>query len=533
VNRIKLLPEETSRKLAAGEVITRPASAVKELIENALDAGATRITIELKDGGRSLIRVTDDGSGMERDDLRLSVHRHATSKLETTDDLHHLRTFGFRGEALASIAAVSRLRIESSTGPDTTGTYLVVEGDETREVGDVARGKGTTVIVTTLFYNLPVRRAFLKSDNHEVKLVLETVKQYGLAYPDVHFGLRGDGEELLLLPRSTTLKDRLGLFVDADLAENLVEVKIDNPTLTLSGYLMNPFHAGTGYSLQQVFVNRRPVRNRTVVRAVYDGYGGTLRGGNPTFVLMLDTAPENLDVNIHPTKQEVKFIDERFLYQFVSEAVRKTLGIKRSQEITAPELAMETSFLTEEAGVQGFWQLHGAFIFAQVHSGYCVIDQHAAHERILFEEIMKAPDRNAEQGLLFPVTVELTPEEFAVYEEVRALLASLGVQSKPFSGRTIVVETTPAGTNMTGDEIREIFAELSKLDKRERNRREELAKSVACKGAVKAGQKLTQTEMESLINRLFSCREPFFCPHGRPAILKVTLDDLAKRFGRA
>jgi DNA mismatch repair protein MutL len=532
LGRVKLLPEETSRRLAAGEVIVRPASVVKELVENSLDAGATRVTIELKDGGRNLIKITDDGCGMDRDDLRLSIHRHATSKLTTTEDLTHLRTYGFRGEALASIAAISRLRIDSNVEAGAVGTFIVAEANEIKEVGDVARTRGTTVSVNTLFYNLPVRRGFLKSDNYEVKLVLETVKQYALMNPEVYFAMHANGEEMLMLPRTTSLKDRFSLFVDTEIAENMVEVKVENPMLTISGYLMNPFSTGAAYPLQQIFINRRPVRNRVVVRAVYDGYGGTLRGGNPAFVLMIETAPENLDVNIHPTKQEVKFIDERFMFDFVAETVRKTLGIKRSEEIPTRDMILEGSFLGDEPGVQAFWQLHSSFIFAQVQSGYCIIDQHAAHERILFEEIMKGTERTPEQGLLFPMTIELTPEEYAVYEEVRDVLSAFGIQSKPFSGRTIVVEAIPAGTNMTKDEVHEIFAELSKLDKRERNRREELAKSVACKGAVKAGQKLSQPEMESLINRLFSCRDPFFCPHGRPAIIKITLDDLAKRFGR-
>jgi DNA mismatch repair protein MutL len=532
MSKVRLLPEDTSRKLAAGEVIIRPASAVKELIENSLDAGATRVVIELKSGGRDLIKITDDGTGMDRDDLRLAVHRHATSKLNEIDDLKKLRTFGFRGEALSSIATVSRLRVETATEHSTVGTFLLVEAGEVKEVGDIARAHGTTVTVNTLFFNLPVRRGFLKSDKYETRLVLDVVKQYALMFLDVHFGLRSDGEEILVVPKSATLKDRLTLFADAETAENLVEFKIENPMLTMSGCLLNPFSASRSYALQQIFINRRPVRNRAIVRAIYDGYGASLRGGNPSFLIMIETAPDKVDVNIHPTKQEVRFVDERFLYDFVSEAVRKTLGIQRSEEIPAREVMFESSFLSGGPEAQAFWQLHGSFIFAQVQSGYCIIDQHAAHERILYEEVMKRTDRSPEQGLLFPLTVELTPEEFAVYEETRESLATLGIQSKPFSGRTIVVEALPAGTSMTRDEIRDVFTDLAKLEKRSLHVREKLAEMVACKGAVKAGQRLTQTEMESLINRLFSCQNPFFCPHGRPAIIRITVDDLYKRFGR-
>jgi DNA mismatch repair protein MutL len=529
--RVKLLPEDTSRKLAAGEVIVRPASVVKELLENSLDAGARRITVELKDGGRTLIRISDDGCGMSREDLCLAIHRHSTSKLNDIEDLRHLTSYGFRGEALASIAAVSRLRVESAAADAPVGTFIQVEGSEIKEIGDTARAKGTSVSVNQLFYNLPVRRGFLKSDSYEVKLVLETVKQYALVFPDVHFALRSNGEEQLLLPPAAMLRDRLGLFLDADIAGNLVELSADNALVKLTGLLVNPFHVRESSFLQQVFINRRPVRNRVVTRAVYDAYGETLRGGNPTFVLMIETAPEQLDVNIHPTKQEVKFSDERFLFQFVSEAVRQALGLKRAADQPAPDMVFETSF---DAGseVQGFWQLHSSFIFAQVRTGYCIIDQHAAHERILYEDILKTAERSPEQGLLFPLTIELTPEEYAVYEETRTELATLGIQSKPFSGQTVVVEALPAGTNMTRDEVRDIFTELARADRQTRNRREELAKTIACKGAVKAGQQLAQSEMESLINRLFSCRNPFFCPHGRPAVIRVSLEDLERRFGR-
>jgi DNA mismatch repair protein MutL len=469
---------------------------------------------------------------MERDDLRLAVHRHATSKLTEIDDLKKLQTFGFRGEALASIAAVSRLRIETAAGTGPVGTFVLAEAGEVKEVGDIARARGTTVSVTTLFYNMPVRRGFLKSDKYETKLVLEVVKQYALMFTSVHFSLRSDGEEILLVPKSGTLKDRIGLFADNEIAENMVEFKVEHPQLVMSGFLLNPFASPAGYALQQVFINRRPVRNRTVTRAIYDGYGPALHGANPSFVVMIETAPEKVDVNIHPTKQEVRFVDERFLYDFTSEMVRKTLGIKRSEEIPAREVMFESSFLSGGPEAQAFWQLHGSFIFAQVQTGYCIIDQHAAHERILYEEVLKGQERSPEQGLLFPMTIELTPEEFAVYEETRETLATLGIQSKPFSGRTIVVETLPAGTSITRDDIRELFVDLSKLEKRSLRLREKLAEVVACKGAVKAGQRLNQTEMESLINRLFACKNPFFCPHGRPAIIRFTVDDLAKRFGR-
>jgi DNA mismatch repair protein MutL len=530
--KIKILSEETIRKIAAGEVIARPASVVKELVENSVDANSTKITIEIRQGGKDLIRVVDDGIGMDREDLRLSVSQHATSKLDSIDDLLQLKTMGFRGEALASIAAVSRLKIETNTDSKQTGNFLEVHGGITKEIKEIARARGTTISVESLFYNLPVRRGFLKSDSYELKLIIETIKSYSIAYPEIHFSIRSDGKELMVIPKSNSIKERLEIFMDKRQVDGLVEIKVDNPLLSLSGFLSEPSQTQMVYELQQTFFNLRPVRNRTVYRAIYEGYGGTLRGNNPNFVLFINTSPENLDVNIHPTKQEVKFADERFLFDFVSEAVRKTLGIKKSEMIPQSDFLFQGSLIADEQIIPGFWQLHNSFIFAQIQSGYCIVDQHAAHERIIYEEVLKKEESGAVQGLLFPIMIELKPQEFAVFEEVAELLTAMRIEAKVFSGRTIVVESIPAGTYLGKQEITELFQELSQIEKRNISNQDEIAKLIACKGAVKAGQKLTPSEMESLINRLFACQEPYFCPHGRPVILKITLDDLAKRFGR-
>jgi DNA mismatch repair protein MutL len=343
--------------------------------------------------------------------------------------------------------------------------------------------------------------------------------------------VRSDGKELLVVPKSNSVKERLELFMDKRQADSLVELKVDNPLLSLYGFLTEPSQTQAVYETQQTFVNSRPVRNRTVFKAIYEGYGGTLRGNNPNFVIFITTSPENLDVNIHPTKQEIKFADERFLFDFVAEAVRKALGIKKSEMIPQSDFLFQGSLIADEQIIPGFWQLHNSFIFAQVQSGYCIVDQHAAHERIIYEEVLKKEAASAVQGLLFPIMIELKPEEFAVFEEVAEILSAMRIDTKVFSGRTIVVESIPAGTYLGKQEIAELFQELSKIEKNIANQ-DEIAKLIACKGAVKAGQKLSPAEMESLLNRLFACQEPYFCPHGRPVILKITLDDLAKRFGR-
>jgi len=532
MNKIKLLAEETVRKIAAGEVINRPASAVKELIENSIDAQSQKITVELKEGGKNLIRIIDDGIGMTRDDVRLAVHRYATSKLETIDDLSKLTTYGFRGEALASIAAISRIKIETNPDETSTGTFLSADTAEITEIKEIGRARGTTISVQTLFYNLPVRRGFLKSDSYELKLIIETMTAYAIVYPQISFILINDDKEILNLAKTDSIKERLKIFLEKSVFMNLQEFRFDNPMLSFWGYISSPETAKTFYQLQQIYFNSRPVRNRTVVKAIYEGYSGTLMGKNPNFVVFLETTPENLDVNIHPTKNEVKFADERFLYDFVSEAVRKTLGIQKRAEISEETTLFQRSFLDTEGAMQGFWQLHSSYIFAQVQSGYCIIDQHAAAERIIFEDIVKKDEKVATQGLLFPIMIELSPEEYSIYEEVKETLAALGIETKVFSGRTVICETLPSSVTMTKSDIQELFQELTKTDKAQLSYKEEIAKQIACKGAVKANQKLSQPEMEALINKLFACKDPYFCPHGRPTIIKIGRDELDKKFGR-
>jgi DNA mismatch repair protein MutL len=529
---VRLLPEDTVRRIAAGEVIVRPANAIKELMENAIDAGATDVRVEIKAGGKNLIKVSDNGSGMTREDVRLAVTPHATSKIDSVDDLTRLTSYGFRGEALSSVAAVTRLTLETNTDDSRPGTVLDVEGGEVKQIREGARPRGTTVTARALFYNLPVRRAFMKSDNYEARLAIEAVRSYAIAYPDVTFTMVSNDREVMKLGRAGGVRERLlGLF-EKRVTESLVPIKVDNPMLSLSGFLAEPTQARSFYEVQAIFMNKRPVRNNTVVRAVYEGYGPVLSGNNPNFVLFIETDPARLDVNLHPTKQEVRFADERFLFDFVSEAVRKGLGIQRGGDTPDADFFYQRGFVPEDAAPQGFWQLHNSYIMAQVTSGYVIVDQHAAHERILFEEVMKGKEVVAPQGLLFPITVELSPDEFAAFEKFGENLARMGVETSAFSGRTVAVETVPAGSFMGKDEVRELFRELAAVKPGDAAVETELAKVVACKGAVKAGQRLAPPEMESIINRLFACREPYFCPHGRPAIIKITIEDLERRFGR-
>jgi len=529
---VKLLPEEVVSRIAAGEVILRPASVVKELIENALDALARQIKVEVKAGGKNLIRVVDDGIGMTREDARLAVARYATSKLETVDDLARIWSYGFRGEALAAIAAVSRLTIETNTDETQPGTRLIVEGGEIKEISEAVRAQGTTVTVRMLFFNLPVRRAFLRSENYEFRLVAEVFRNYCLAFPQVGFELLSNERPVLKLPPGASVKERLEALFDKSMVQGLVEFRIDNPSLSLYGFFADPTQARGFYEIQQVFFNRRPVRSQIVTRAVYDGYGPILANRNPDFVVFLETDPSRLDVNIHPTKQEVRFTDERFLFDFISQAVRKGIGRHYQDKIPAGEFFQPENLVRDESTPSDFWQLHNSYILAQVASGYVIVDQHAAHERILYEQVRVQRQGPSSQGLLFPITVDLNAEEFEVYEQMQERLRAMGLESKIFSGRTVVVDAVPAGSFMGKDEVRELFSELVQVSSDRASIDDEICKLIACKGAVKAGQRLTTEEMQSLINRLFACQEPYFCPHGRPVIIRVTLEDLERRFGR-
>ncbi len=359
----------------------------------------------------------------------------------------------------------------------------------------------------------------------------ETVRSYAIAFPQVGFEYVSNERVAAKLGPAAGLRERLGALFEKKLVEGLVDVKVDNPALSLRGAFADPSQAKGFYDVQAVYFNNRPVRNHTAVRAVYEGYGPTLAGNNPNFVLFIQTDPAQLDVNLHPTKQEVRYKDERFLFDFIAEAVRRGLGIQRTGD-SGGDFLFGRGFGPEDATPQGFWQLHNSYIMAQVASGYVIVDQHAAHERILYEESMKGQQSAAPQGLLFPVTVELSAEQFAAYERVADRLAQMGLETHAYSGRTVVVEAVPAGAYLGKDELRELLCDIEKAAASEVSVTGELAKLIACKGAVKAGQRLAQPEMESLINRLFACREPHFCPHGRPAIIKITLDDLDRRFGR-
>lgn len=567
---IRVLSADTAAKIAAGEVIVRPASAVKELIENALDAGTRRIEIYLENGGRNLIRLSDSGEGIMRDEIELAVERFATSKLKGVQDLERISSYGFRGEALASMAEVSELTIESQRADEESGVLLRVKAGEILERKEIVRTPGTTVTVANLFFNLPARRSFLRSESYERRLVLDVVKSYALLHYNIHIEVSSEREKLLVFTPAGDWLERIADVYPSLESRDVIRFKQSHSMLAVEGILLHPDQTKETGRVQKIFFNGRPVLYRSAFRAVVESFGASYGGYTPFFILRLESPPGMLDANIHPAKTEVRYRDERFLFDFVSQAIRKAVEREAAQTLNAIEPLARTDFghpdseassgqlpldaplppdqstggieeeflgtgrLTDSSeGPVGFWQLKNSYIMAQVPSGLIVVDQHAAHERILFEEMLeRLGNHHARQPLLFPLLVELQPEEYATFEIISEELGELGLDVKPFGKNEVIVEAFPADARMSAVELAELFREFNADREVKLGNRERMAALIACKAAIKFGRVLSQHEMGSLINRLFSCKTPFFCPHGRPTVIKFTMEDLDKRFGR-
>ncbi len=534
---IKKLPEDTIKKIAAGEIILDPASCVKELIENSIDAGAERIEVEIEKGGKERIKVSDDGEGIRYTDLPHSVERFSTSKIEKIEDLKEIKSLGFRGEALASIAEVSFLKIESKHRDEDTGGKLIVEKGEILDITEIARTEGTTVIVEKLFFNLPARRAFLKSDSYEAKKIAELIKTYALIFANIEFILISDGKKIFHFFRETEKERIKNIFKEIDVS-SLLEIHHTHPLISIHGFIESPELPERKKPYPIIAINNRPVKYRLIQRAVEDLYKDTFNK-NPWFFMKLEIKPELVDVNIHPSKREVKFHDEKFLYDFLTQIIKKNLIADRnkiSREITSFRVKESEYSILQESSPYSikqespiFWQLKNTYIFAQIKTGFIIIDQHAAHERILYEQILKKERKK--QKLLFPVTITLDEYSMEVYLKLKSKLERMGIETRVFGEDTIVIETIPDDSRLTLKEIEELFKEFTEKEDVVENE-DEIAKMIACKAAIKSGTPLSQEEMESLINRLFACENPYFCPHGRPTVLKFTIEEIEKKFGR-
>lgn len=545
MSKIRILADDVRGKIAAGEVITRPASVIKELIENSLDAKAGRIEVEITNGGKDKCLVNDDGQGMDREDAGLALERYATSKMSSIDDIGRVLTLGFRGEALASIAQVSRFEMETSDG--LVGTTVIAEAGVMKSVRDSARPRGTRIKVSDIFFNFPARLKFMKSASWERRLITDLIRSYALIQPGVSFYLSDGEQEILNLPAAGSIRQRIKAVHPRSLTDHLIDIDLDLGTTRITGLLTHPA-AAPGKGFGSIYVNSRPVKYPRIYRALLEAYQNPQ--SPPAFVLDIRVDPQSVDANIHPSKSEVKFRDERYVLDLLSRAVKGVIYRKRkpaavgsgtgppvrSGPMTQPALVQDMAppYAAAAAAESGrtpdeFWQLHETYILAQTRSGLIIVDQHVAHERIIYESIMRG--RAESQRLLFPITIELTPEEYRVYEKTKHVLAEMGIEFKEFSARTIVIDSLPADARTNREEIAGLFSELDTLGNLIEEK-SEVARVLACRGAIKAGQRLSPAEMQSLIDRLFATENPYTCPHGRPIVLRWTIEELEHRFGR-
>ncbi len=614
---IQLLPDAVANQIAAGEVVQRPASAVKELVENALDAGGDKIQLILKDGGKSLIQVIDNGGGMSLTDARMSFERHATSKIRKAEDLFAIRTMGFRGEALASIAAIAQVELKTRRHEDELGTSIIIEGSEVLSQQACSANTGTSICVKNLFFNTPARRNFLKSNPVEMRHIIDEFQRVALANPQVFFSMHHDGQEIYHLP-AATLKQRIIHLFGNNYNERLVPVEEDTNVIKLRGFVGKPEFAKRTRGEQFFFVNNRYIRDAYLNHAVLMAFKELLPEDTfPLYVLFIEIDPAKIDINVHPTKTEIKYQDEQTIYAIVRSAVKRSLGrynitpsldfdqensiehlvtLKPLEEIVAPTITFNPDynpFITEkkvereipflrnageyrnspipqnwntlyeiskkEVLVQQqmheeksiavddqelnkpserqLFQVHNRFILSQIKSGFMVINQQAAHERILYERFLQQLQNHSgvSQQSLFPQSVTLNSSDFELLKELLPDIRALGFDIREFGKNTVVVEGVPADLGNTAEgEILEQLIEgyknnqaVLKLDKRD-----SLARSLARNAATKTGVKMSLEEMNLLIDQLFACQMPNVALNGKQVITTFTIEELLERFDK-
>ncbi|MDO8589523.1 MAG: DNA mismatch repair endonuclease MutL [Armatimonadota bacterium] len=617
---IVLLDEHTSNRIAAGEVIERPASVVKELVENALDAGATRIVVDLEDGGKELIRVTDNGVGMARDDSVLSLQRHATSKISSAEDLFEIRTLGFRGEALPSVASVSYLELATKNSSETSGVRLKVEAGTIVDLEEVGMPEGTTISVRKLFFNTPARQKFLKSSQTELGHIVDLLGRFAVSYNAVSFRLTHNGQELLSTASSPDLLNAIVGVYGRDVARDVIAVEHAGPAAQVAGYVSRPSLTRANRSGQVFFVNRRLVRHKILTHALDEGYRGLVgQGRYPMAIILIDMPPDLVDVNVHPAKAEVRFSRDGEVHSAVMKAVRGALmvggavpeitetvapgqatapahrpAVPLRQEVLLPREEVDMSAfraaLAQRAGgveaaasadpfewtqspsatiprpdplpspaiqpapveqpveptpapisltsLQVVGQARNMYIVAECDDGIIVIDQHVAHERVLFERLSTAAEARAVgvQLLMIPLTLHLGRREALVVQEKMEELRSIGFELEPFGGDSFVVRGVPSNIARKdyAQALRDIIDELVQVSVTRHllPKQEQVLITAACKMAVKAGDPMSHDEMTALVSDLLKTGNPFTCPHGRPIILSLSNWELDKKFHR-
>ena len=621
---IQLLPDNIANQIAAGEVIQRPASAVKELLENAVDAGATEIQLIVNDSGKALVQVIDNGKGMSETDARMAFERHATSKIKNIDDLFHIKTMGFRGEALASIAAVAQVELKTKTAASVTGNYIEIENSVVKKQEPIAWQQGTSIAMKNLFFNVPARRNFLKSNASELRYIVDEFIRVSMAFPDIFFSLTSNGQQVFHLEKGS-LKQRIVQILGNNYNARLVAINEQTDYMNIYGFVGKPETAKKTRGDQYFFVNSRFIKSAYLNHALMNAFDQMIaKDSFPMYALFIDLDPAQLDINVHPTKQEIKFEDEKIVYAFVQSAVKHALAqfsitpaldfeldasIQKLDAVTNPftdekkstaassslystftqknqahfiekkselkhwrdfyepvEKKGESSMVNGQSGINDqqhqhqqasltidhspltallhspftihdLTQLHNTYIVLQNNTGFLLIHQQNAHERILYERFIKATDGKpiATQRSLFPSTIELTGADTVLLSELLPDLHYLGYHLEPFGSNTFVIQGTPAdvlnGSEKTAiEKMLEQYKHFSSDLKY--SKREKLLRSLAWQQSIKAGISLTPKEMISLVEDLFACASPNITPNGKPTYTEFKKTDLDKMFGR-
>lgn len=610
---IQLLPDAVANQIAAGEVVQRPASAVKELIENAIDAGADKIQLILKDAGKALMQVIDNGCGMSLTDARMCFERHATSKIRKAEDLFAIRTMGFRGEAMASIAAIAQVELKTRRVEDELGTLIEIEGSEIIKQEPCSANAGTSICIKNLFYNTPARRNFLKGNPVEMRHIIDEFQRVALANPQIFFTMHHDGQEVYHLP-ATTLKQRIIHLLGNQYNQRLVPVEEDTTIIKLRGFVGKPEFARKTRGEQFFFVNNRFIKDAYLNHAVMTAFEELLPDESyPLYVLFIDIDPSKIDINVHPTKTEIKYQDEKSIYAIIRSAVKRSLGrynitptidfdqensiehlitLKPLEEIVAPsiqfnpnfnpfttkherepsyrhsddhnrtpipqnwdtlyeitrkEAALQQQMVIEGKGIEindeqvnksserQLFQIHNRFILSQIKSGFMLVSQQAAHERVLYERFLQQLENHSgvSQQSLFPQSVTLNAADFELLKDLLPDVRALGFDIREFGKNTVVVEGIPAELhNANEHDLLEHLLEgfknnqaIIKVDKRDN-----LARSLARNAAIKSGTKLSLEEMNILIDQLFACQMPNISLNGKPIIITFTLNELLEKF---
>jgi|Deesub1362B_J571_1020462.scaffolds.fasta_scaffold00002_710 DNA mismatch repair protein MutL len=576
MGRIRILPPEVANKIAAGEVVERPLSVVKELVENSLDAGAREVKVELGRGGKAYIRVSDNGHGMTSEEARLCFERHSTSKIATEKDLTQIVTLGFRGEALPSISAVARVRLKTSPNGQ-QGTLIEREGDTVRRVEEVACPRGTIIEVRDLFFNLPARRKFLRSETTELGRITRLLISYAQAFPQVRFILKHGTREIFNYPPVGNLRERLFQIYGQELLERLVEVDFQERNYRLFGFVSRPPFGRGDRSRQFCYINRRWVADKLILAALSQSFQGWLeKGRHPEAWLFLEVPPEEVDVNVHPAKAEVRFQHPQEIFRLIHLGLDKVIrqamdikpvastqvevqplpkgiaeehpGFKAEEKIAFGELeriisgerkeiktgSLQEKSVEESGRIFVLGQYLGLYIIAASAEGLLIIDQHNAHERVLFDRYLEIYQRKEfpRKSPLFPLIIDLSPDQEIKIEKALPLLERAGFRLEPMGTHAYALQEFP--DVLTEEEAKDVLTTILEelQESRTREKFNDILATLACKTAVKAGELLSHSRMQYLVEELFKTSNPSLCPHGRPVMVKLAIKEIEKALGR-